>query len=251
MIIRAGLFLFYSAMLSACVSSGNNSPLHSEEGRNQARDAYIQLGLGYVQQGVPEQAKAPLKKALEIDPKSADAHAALALVFQQELEPRLADQYYRKALAQGKNSRIENNYGGFLYEQGNYQAAYQQFTAAAQDTMYTERSRVFENMGLTALRLNNKTLALEHFERALRLNIQQPRALLETAWLLHERQDYSLAQRYYKTFTQLSEQSARSLLLGVRLANVFQEHNQAAILGLQLKRLYPASAEYKQYLLEQ
>ena len=251
MIIRAGLFLFFSAMLSACVSSSNNSPLRSEEGRIQARDAYIQLGLGYVQQGVPEQAKAPLKKALEIDSQSADAHAALALVFQQELEPELADQHYRKALAQGKNSRIDNNYGGFLYDQGDYQAAYQQFNAAAQDTMYTERSRVFENMGLTALRLNDRALALEHFERALRLNIQQPRALLETAWLLHERQDYILAQRYYKAFTQLSEQSARSLLLGVRLANIFQKRNQATILGLQLKRLYPASAEYKQYLLEQ
>lgn len=248
MIIRAGLLLFFSVVLSACVSSGNNSPLRTEEGRNQARDAYIQLGLGYVQQGVSEQAKAPLKKALEIDPKSVDAHAALALVFQQELEPKLADQYYRKALAQGKNSRIENNYGGFLYEQGDYQAAYQQFNTAAQDTMYTERSRVFENMGLTALRLNHKTLALQNFERALRLNIQQPRALLETAWLLYERQDYSLAQRYYKIFTQLSEQSARSLLLGACLADVFQERNH---LGLQLKRLYPESVEYKQYLLEQ
>lgn len=251
MIIRAGLLIFFSAVLSACVSSGNNSPLRTEEGRNQARDAYIQLGIGYLQQGVTEQAKLPLKKALDIDPNSADAHAALALVFQQELEPELADQHYRKALAQGENSRIENNYGGFLYEQADYKAAYQQFNAAAQDTMYTERSRVFENMGLTALRLNDKTLALQYFERALRLNIQQPRALLETAWLLYERQDYVLAQRYYKTFTPLSEQSARSLLLGVRLANVFQEHNQAASLGLQLKRLYPASAEYKQYLLEQ
>ncbi len=251
MIIRAGFLILFSAVLSACVSQGNNSPLRTEEGRNQARDAYIQLGIGYLQQGVTEQAKLPLKKALDIDPNSADAHAALALVFQQELEPELADQHYRKALAQGKNSRIENNYGGFLYEQGDYKAAYQQFNAAAQDTMYTERSRVFENMGLTALRLNDKTLALQYFERALRLNIQQPRALLETAWLLYERQDYVLAQRYYKTFTQLSEQSARSLLLGVRLAHRFQEPNQAASLGLQLKRLYPASAEYKQYLLEQ
>ena len=248
MIVRVGLLLVLASILNACVSNGSYNPaLRTEEGRNQARDAYIQLGVGYLQQGVTEQAKLPLKKALEIDPDSADAHAALAIVFQSELETELAEQHYRKALAQGRNSRIENNYGSFLYEQGNYQAAYQQFKAAAQDTMYVGRSGVFENMGLTALRLNDKVLALKHFERALRLNSRQPRALLEAAWLLYERQDYVPAQRYYESFTQLSEHSSRSLLLGSRLAEVFQDRNQAASFGLQLKRLYPASAEYQQY----
>lgn len=250
MIVRAGLLLILCAVLSACVSSGSTPALRTEDGRSQARDAYIQLAIGYLQEGLTEQAKMPLQKALEIDPNSADAHAALALVFQNELEPDLAAQHYRRALSQGRNTRIQNNYGGFLYEQGDYQGAYEQFKDAAQDTMYAGRSRVFENMGLTALRLNNKELALNHFERSLRLNPQQPQALLEAAWLLYERQEYVPAQRYYENFTQLSEHSARSLLLGIRLASIFQDRNQAASLALQLKRLYPASAEYRQYQTE-
>lgn len=251
MIVRAGILLVFCGVLSACVSSGNTPPLRTEEGRQQARDAYIQLGIGYLQQGITEQAKMPLQKALEIDPNSADAHAALALVFQNELEPELADQHYRKALSQGKSPRIQNNYGGFLFEQGKFKEAYAQFSEASEDTMYSGRSRVFENMGLTALRLNNEEQAMQHFERSLRLNPQQPRALLEMGTLLFERQEYVPAQRYYEAFTQLSEHSARSLLLGARLAKVFQDRNQAASLGLQLKRLYPASAEYKQYQSEQ
>ncbi len=114
MIVRTGLLLAFCAVLSACVSSGNTPPLRTEDGRNQARDAYIQLGIGYLQQGSTEQAKMPLQKALDIDPNSADAHAALALVFQNELEPELADQHFRKALAQGVSTRIQNNYGGFF-----------------------------------------------------------------------------------------------------------------------------------------
>ena len=251
MTVRAGVLLLFCGLLSACVSSGNTPPLRTEEGRQQALDAYIQLGIGYLQQGITEQAKMPLQKALEIDPSSADAHAALAMVFQNELEPELADKYYRKALAQGSNTRIQNNYGSFLFEQGKFKQAYEQFSQASQDTMYSGRSRVFENMGLTALRLNDKELAMAHFERSLRLNPQQPRALLEMAVLLFERQEYVPAQRYYEAFTQLSEHSARSLLLGAQLANIFQDRNQAASLGLQLKRLYPASAEYKQYRAEQ
>ncbi len=109
----------------------------------------------------------------------------------------------------------------------------------------------FENMGLAALRLNDKEQAMKHFERSLRLNPQQPRALLEMGVLLFERQEYVPAQRYYEAFTQLSDHSARSLLLGAQLAKIFQDRNQAASLGLQLKRLYPASAEYKQYRAEQ
>ncbi|HKM38447.1 MAG TPA: type IV pilus biogenesis/stability protein PilW [Thiopseudomonas sp.] len=251
MIVRAVLLLAFYGLLSACVSSGGTSQLRTSDGRNQARDAYIQLGIGYLQQGINEQAKAPLQKALDIDPNSADAHAALALVFQNELEPVLAQQHYRKALAQGKNTRIQNNYGGFLYQQGDYKGAYEQFTSAAEDTMYVGRSRVFENLGLTALRLNNKTLATQHFERSLRLNPQQPQVQLELALLMYERRKYVPAQGYYQSFLQQGEHSARSLLLGYRLAKIFEDRNQAASLGLQLKRLYPASAEYKQYQTEQ
>ena len=192
----------------------------------------------------------PLQKALDIDPDSADAHSALAYAFQNELESELADKHYRKALAQGKNTRIQNNYAGFLFEQGKYQEAYKQFEEASEDTMYSERSRVFESMGLTALRLGNKEQALQHFERSLRLNPQQPLALLESGLLLFERQEYVPAQRYYQAYIQLSEHTARSLLLGARLAKVFQDRDQAASLGLQLKRLYPASPEYKQYQAE-
>ena len=250
MIARAGLLLLIT-LLNACVTSGGIAPLRTEEGRNQARDAYIQLGIGYLQQGVTEQAKMPLKKALEIDPNSADAHAALALIFQRELEPELAGQHYRKALAQGQNTRIQNNYGSFLYEQGKYPEAYEQFNRAAEDTLYSGRSGVFENIGLTALRLNNKEQALKYFERSLRLNPKQARPLLEAAWLFYERQDYMSAQDYYESFTQVGKHSARSLLLGMRLAEIFQDRNQAASLELQLKRLYPASAEFKQYQSEQ
>ena len=50
--------------------------------------------------------------------------------------------------------------------------------------------------------------------------------------------------------TKKSAQNARSLLLGIRLANVFDDRDTAASYGLQLKRLYPASPEYQAYQAE-
>ncbi|BAU72756.1 type IV pilus biogenesis/stability protein PilW [Metapseudomonas furukawaii] len=251
MTLRSALLILSTALLAACVSTGQVDPMKTDQGRDAARDAYIELGIGYLKQGATERAKVPLKKALELDSSNADANAALALVFQTEMEPELADEHYRKALSARSDARILNNYGSFLFEQGRYKEAYERFQQAADDNLYPERSRVFENLGLTALKLNDRELAKQHLDKALRLNRQQPLALLEMAQLSYEDKQYVPARDFYERFTRIAPQNARSLLLGARLATLFEDRNQAASLGLQLKRLYPGTPEYQQYLSEQ
>ncbi|MCQ4274321.1 type IV pilus biogenesis/stability protein PilW [Stutzerimonas degradans] len=250
MILRVALLLLFAG-LTGCVSTGTVDPLKTEEGRQQARDAYIQLGIGYVQQGTASRAKTPLRKALELDPRSADAHAALALVFQTEMENELADKHYREALASRRDARILNNYGSFLFEQKRYPEALERFTQASEDNLYPERARVFQNMGMTALKLNQPEQAEKYFTRALRLDSRQPGALLELALMAYDAKQYVPAKAYYDSYSQLAEQNARSLLLGIRLADIHGDRDRAASLALQLKRLYPGTAEYQQYLSEQ
>ncbi|MCU1719561.1 type IV pilus biogenesis/stability protein PilW [Pseudomonas sp. 5P_3.1_Bac2] len=252
MSLRPVVLLLLVGLLAACVSTGSVDPMRTDKGRNEARDAYIQLGIGYLRQGETEPAKVPLKKALELDPSNADAHAALALVFQIEMEPKLADEHYRKAISQrGDDARLLNNYGSFLFEQQRYDEALKRYSQAAQDTMYPERSRVFENLGMTSLKLKQPEQAKGYFERSLRLNSRQPRALFEMAQLSYDERQYVPARGYYQSYIALTEQDARSLLLGIRLAKIFEERDNAASLGLQLKRLYPGTPEYQQYLSEQ
>ena len=252
MTLRPALFLLIASLLAGCVSTGDVDPMRTDKGRDDARDAYVQLGIGYLQQGASERAKVPLKKALELDPSSADAHAALALVFQIEMETKLADEHYRKALSQRPDdARLLNNYGSFLYEQKRYEEAFERYQQAAQDNLYPERSRVFENLGLTSMMLKQREQAKGYFERSLRLNSRQPRALLEMAAMSFDDKQYVPARRYYDSYSALAEQNARSLLLGARLATIFEDRDKAASLGLQLKRLYPGTPEYQQYLSEQ
>ncbi|MCY1435498.1 type IV pilus biogenesis/stability protein PilW [compost metagenome] len=252
MTLRFALLMLSLNLFAGCVSTGTVDPMSTGKGRAEARQAYVQLGIGYLQQGLVERAKVPLKKALELDSSDADANAALALVFQAEAEPDLADQSFRKALSsRPADARILNNYGSFLYEQNRYRDAYEMFGKAAADALYPERSRVFESLGMTALKLSRRDDAQAYLEKALRLNRQQPRALLEMAELSYEDRHYVPARDFYDRYSQMSEQSARSLLLGIRLANVFEDRNKAASYGLQLKRLYPGSPEYQQYLSEQ
>jgi type IV pilus assembly protein PilF len=252
MSVRATLLLCFVSLLAGCVTTGHVDPMSTSQGRDAARQAYVQLGVGYLQQGQTERAKVPLKKALDLDSSDADANAALALVFQVEMEPELADQHFRKALASSKgDARILNNYGSFLYEQKRYKEAYERFEQAASDNLYPERSRVFENLGMTAVMLGDREAATNHFTKALRMDRQLPRALLEMAELSYEDRHYVPSRDYYDRFSQLSEQNARSLLLGTRLAKIYEDRDKAASFGLQLKRLYPGTPEYQQYLSEQ
>ena len=100
MTLRPALMLLAASVLAGCVTTGNVDPMKTGKGRDAARDAYVQLAIGYMQEGQTERAKVPLRQALELDPKDADAHAALALVFQIEMEPKLADSHFRKAMAE-------------------------------------------------------------------------------------------------------------------------------------------------------
>lgn len=252
MTLRAALSILALLLLAGCVSGGAGDPLASRQGRQEAGRAYVQLGLGYLQQGLTEQAKAPLGKALALDASDAGAHAALALVFQAEGEPALAEQHCQKALqARPGDTRIRNNYGSFLYAQGRFAEAKQMFRLASADTLYPERSRVYENLGLTALKLERRDQAHAYLLKALQLNPRQPKALLEMAELSYENRHYVPSLDYYDRFSQLSDHDARSLLLGSRLARVFDEQGTLANLGQQLQRLYPGTPEYQQYLSEQ
>ena len=186
------------------------------------------------------------------DASDAGAHAALALVFQAQGEPGLAEKHFQKALqARPGDTRIRNNYGSFLYAQGRFAEAKQMFRQASADTLYPERSRVYENLGLTVLKLERRDQAHAYLLKALQLNPRQPKALLEMAELSYENRHYVPARDYYDRFSQLSDHDARSLLLGSRLARVFDEQGALAELGQQLQRLYPGTPEYQQYLSEQ
>ena len=252
MSLRAARSVVLVSLLTGCVSSGDSNPMSTDKGRDEARKAYVQLGLGYLQQGMTEQAKMPLSKALEIDKTDPDTHAALALVFQSEMEHELAEEAFLKALrGRPADARILNNYGSFLFQRQRYQEAYAQFQKAAADNLYPERSRVYENLGITSLRLGQREAGRQQLEKALRLNRLQPRALLEMAELSYEDRHYVSARDFYDRFSLLSGQNARSLLLGARLEHVFNDRTSTANYGQQLKRLYPGTPEYQQYLSEQ
>ncbi len=247
MIRSASLIVLVGLLLTGCVTTGKVDPLSTPEGRARAVESYIQLALGYVTSGQSEKAKEPLSKALEINPRSASAHAALGLVFQLEDERESADKHYRQAMSISPEPRILNNYGGFLFDSGRYAEAYQVFQRAAEDQMYPERSRVYENLGLTAIRLGRSSEAEQHFDKSLRLNRRQPRVLLELTALNYQRGEYVSARKHFTALLKTGVRpDARTLLLGYQLSKVFRDEAAASSYAGQLQSQFPGTSEARQ-----
>ena len=74
--------------------------------------------------------------------------------------------------------------------------------------------------------------------------------MLEMAEMSYEDKNYVQARSYYDSYVAVSEENPRSLLLGSRLATIYEDRDKAASIGLQLKRLYPGTPEPQQYDLE-
>ncbi len=228
-----------------CVTTTQNGKKIDED---KVVAAQIGLAKAYIQSGKAGQARPPLEKALEYDSRSGEAYSVLAMVNQLEGENELAEKSFRKAISYSDEpSDVHNNYGAFLYAQGRYEEALEQLDKAASNVYYPKRSYSYQNMGLVALKLGKKTEAQHYFEKGLRLNKRLPRAYFELAEIFFQQKKYTQAKEHYEQFKKLSRQNARSLLLGVQIAKVFQDNDVAASYGLMLKKMYPGSEELKQY----
>jgi type IV pilus assembly protein PilF len=233
--------------LGGCVTEGTGKPGPAPK---EARvEAQINLARGYLDSDDPSRARAPLERALEIDPNSADALGLFAVFYQRDEEPKLAEQYYKRALrANPSHPANLNNYAVMLYSQGRYEEALRPLESLVEITSYRGRAMAFENLGLTRLKLGQSAEARAAFSRALGLNPELSTSNLEIADIAYREGDYSTALKHYESFRARSRQSPRSLCLGINLARAVNDADQRASYEVALRNLYPQSTEATQCL---
>lgn len=238
------LLLFF---LTGCVTE-TTGYIKREVDPQKVVENLIHLGVGYLRQGEYTRAKENLRKALKIDPRSAFAHTTFGVLFQLEGEHQLAEEHFEKAIRSEPDfSQARNNYGAFLFDQGRLEEAVVQLLVASQDRFYPKRPQAFENLGVAYLRLGQKVKAEAAFVRAVELNFSQSRALVELAGIRFDQKNFVESKRLHNRHGTISQQSAHSLWLCVRLARVFDELDQEASCALVLKNIFPASDEYGHY----
>lgn len=251
--IKLGLLvLSVSLLCSACVTTTDSSFTRKADSGD-AVEKYVQLGLEYIKRDDYPRARKHLKRALEIEENNASANSALGLIHHEDGESELAEQSFLKALNEDENyTRGRTYYGAFLFSEQRFAEAVKQFELASKDVGYVGRAGIYTNIALCNLKLGNSAAAITAYEKTLKLDRLNGRALSGITELHIENKAFELANNYYNRLVRLIAQqglrhSPQSLWQGIRISHYFGSPEQVNSFGTLLEELYPDSAEYAEY----
>ncbi|MFW2176534.1 MULTISPECIES: type IV pilus biogenesis/stability protein PilW [unclassified Moraxella] len=172
-----------------------------------------------------DDAKRQLESALQSDKKYAPAYDMMGVLLQQEGSPsnlQKAEGYFKQAISLDPEFvQARNNYGVYLSQMKRYNEAIAQFQIAGSALGYEGRASALENLGRTALKVNNRTLATESFLKALDANRQSIIARAELIdILLADNRSLDAKQLHNDLIFLLGDKNLdpRTLLQGARIA---------------------------------
>ena len=229
--------VFLSIFVTGCTSVGGVKS-------TKASNANADLGIRYLQAGRLQLANEKLEKALKQDANSLTANHYFAILQQRLGNTNKARQYFAKAVnIAPKDPEVRNNYGSFLCDNGQPQAAIQQFTTAINDPLYKTPEFAYTNAGICLRKTGNDVKAEEYFRNALKKKTAFPSALLEMASLYSDRKRYPRAQAFMSRYESVGKSSPKALELCTIINQQMNDIAKSESCKSALLRLFPESAE--------
>jgi type IV pilus assembly protein PilF len=247
------LALVALAALAACArqpegpTTADSGMIVGEVGdaRNRAR-VHTELAAAYYDNGNMAVALDELRRATSADSSYAPAHNLLGRVYRELKENRLADESFARALRLAPNDPdINHSYGWFLCQTGREKDSIRYFLQAIRNPLYSSPWRSYSAAGVCSLRDDNVKDADEFFQRALRLEPDEPIATLKLASIRYRQGRMDEARRLVNRFNKVQSPSAESLWLGVRVERRVGDRLSERSYAEQLRRRFPGSPEYQ------
>ena len=246
-------FLYAMFMgLTACSSqpqqpSTDTGQIVGEVGdpRNRAR-VHTDLAAGYYERGSMGIALEELRQATAADASYAPAHGLYGLVYMELRENGQAQDSFERALRIAPNDPdINHNYGWFLCQTGREKESVRYFMQAVKNPLYAVPWRSYSAAGLCTLRLNNAKEAEDYFQRALKLDPDEPAALLKLGEIRYRQGSNEEARKLVARHNKLVSPTAESLWLALRIERHLGQRVAEQSYANQLRRRFPGSSEYQ------
>ena len=241
-------------LLAAGCASGPSNPTGVDTGtivgeigdpRNRAR-VHTELAALYYGRGNLPVALEELRIAVDADPGYATAHAMFGLVHMELKENARAEQSFQRALRLSPNDPdINHNYGWFLCQSERESESIRYFLQALRNPLYATPWRSYSAAGVCMLRQDNLKEAEEFFQRTLRLEPDEPVALLNLGQIRYRQGNVGEARKLVSRFNKLVTPTPESLWLATRIERRLGERLAEQSFANQLRRRYPQSAEYR------
>ena len=210
---------------------------------------HTELGSLYFQDGNLIVALEELTIAISINPNYAQAYSTRGLVLYYIKELESADKDFRKALElDNKDPEINNNYGWFLCQIGREKESIAYFQRAIKNPLYQTPETAFLNAGTCYIKLGDLASAEEYIGKNLRFNRENPQALYQLAVISYKQGNYDAAKKRLQDVVQLSDPSAETLWLFIKVSRRLGESEPESSFTSQLRRKFPDSPQYNELL---
>lgn len=239
-------------LLAGCAGPGAD-PTHDTgtiigevgEPRNRAK-LHTELASLYFSAGNYGVALEELRVAQSADSSYAPTHGMFGLVYMELKENGRAEESFERALRLSPNdSDINHNYGWFLCQTGREPASIKYFLHAIRNPLYATPWRSYSAAGVCTLKTSQAKDAEAFFERALKLEPDEPAALLQLGQIRYRQGNVGEARKLVARHNKLFNPSAESLWLALRIERRLGERLQEQAFANQLRRRFPSSAEYQ------
>jgi type IV pilus assembly protein PilF len=240
-------------LAAGCVTTSTEAPrtdastTRGETGAPRSRaELHTELASLYYGRGSMGVALEELRIATSADPSYAPAHGMFGMVYMDLRENQLANSSFERALELAPTDPdINHNYGWFLCQTGRDRDSVRYFIQAVKNPLYPTPWRSWSAAGLCTLKSNNLKEAEDYFQRALRLEPDEPTALLQLGQIRFRQGSLDEARRLVSRYNRMLTPSAESLWLALRVERKLGERTAEQGLATQLRRRFPASPEYR------
>jgi type IV pilus assembly protein PilF len=235
--------LLVLVLLSCLATSAMAKKQADGEKATISRAGQVNLGLAqsYYESGDLETALDRSTRALHTDPKSADVHAMLGLIYSRISQTDKAAAEFKQALALApSNGSILNIDGVWLCQQGQMQEADAQFAKAIQDPFYKQPEQALFNAGKCAFKAGQLPKAETYLRSSLEKAPDQPEVLMTLAQVEYAKGNYMDARAFVQRRDALGS-SPEILDLAARIEDAAGDRRAAEKYRQRLRDEFPGA----------
>lgn len=234
-------------LCQGCVTTVSSTTIADEANSEEAAVANLNLGVAYYREGRLELALERLESSLNQNPRLADTHSTIALVYDQLGEADEAEDHYRRATQlDPENPGAANSYAVFLCRNGRWRDAERQFMRAAQNPRYPTPEAAFTNAGICARTSGDDAAAEGFFRDALARNPSYPDALFNLTELSFDNENFMQARAFAQRYLESAPDNPQMFWLCFQVERQLDNTTDAQRCATQLREQFPESNEMAQ-----